>query len=287
MISLVIVSVMVLTPGSSEALAFSSSDITLSSRTIGQGQLCLIRIRVEEGEVPHVLWRKKEVYLVPNGAKTLWYGFLSADLEARKGDFEVAVTVGPPDEKTDIWERITKKFYGVRRLTLPKKMVDLDPKTLERVEREARAMRKLWEASPSAPLWRGPFIRPVPGVVVGPFGRDSIINNEPRAPHSGVDFRAARGTPVKATNNGRVVLTGDLFFTGDTVVIDHGGGIQSMYFHLERILVKKGEEVSTGQVIGEVGSTGRATGPHLHWGIRVNGDRVDPLRLVTLSKELE
>lgn len=285
--SMAIFSVVALLPGSSEAGAFSSSDITLSSQTIGQGELCMIQVRVGEGEVPQVTWRGKEVYLVPNGSKTLWYGFLSADLKARKGDFEVAVTVAPHGEETDIGVQVTGKSYGVRRLTLPKKMVDLDPETLARARRESRAMRALWEAPPGAPLWRGPFIRPVPGVVVGPFGRNSIINNKPRAPHSGVDLRGDRGTPVKATNHGIVVLTGDHFFTGKTVVIDHGGDIQSMYFHLDRILVKKGEEVTKGQVIGEVGSTGRASGPHLHWGVRVNGDRVDPLRLMTLSEELE
>ena len=112
--SLAIFSVMALLPGSSDARALSSSDITLSSQTIGQGELCLIQVRVGEGEVPHVTWRGKEVYLVPNGPKTLWSGFLSADLKARKGDFEVAVTVGPHGEATDMGVEIAEKSYGVR-----------------------------------------------------------------------------------------------------------------------------------------------------------------------------
>jgi len=285
--SLTILSVLVLSPWSGGAQAFSSTDITLSSQSIGQGDLCLIQVRVGPGEVPRVTWREKEVFLVPDEGKTLWSGFLSADLKAREGEFQVSVRARPSEEEARIGMGIAEKSYGVRRLTLPKKMVDLAPEDLERARRESRIMRELWNAPPGAPLWRGPFIKPVPGVAVGSFGRSSIINEQPRSPHSGVDLRGDRGTPVKATNHGKVVLTGDHFFTGKTVVIDHGGGIQSMYFHLDRILVKQGEEATKGQVIGEVGSTGRSSGPHLHWGIRVNGDRVDPLRLTELSRALE
>ena len=174
----------------------------------------------------------------------------------------------------------------MRRLTLPKKMVDLDSETLKRVRKESGVMKAIWKAAPADPLWRGLFLKPVPGKVVGTFGRRSIINEQPRSPHSGVDLRGKRGTPVKAINHGRVVLTENHFFTGLTVVIDHGGGIQSMYFHLDRIEVDVGRIVKKGEVVGRVGSTGRATGPHLHWGIRVNGARVDPLALTRLSAEL-
>ena len=163
-------------------------------------------------------------------------------------------------------------------------MVDLDAQTLKRVREESGKMKKLWVAPFAEPLWEGPFMRPVPGEVIGPFGRNSIINEQPRSPHSGVDLRAERGAPVKVMNHGRVALTGDHFFTGLTVVIDHGGGIQSMCFHLDKILVKEGQRVTKGEVIGLVGSTGRATGPHLHLGVRVNGARVDPLGLTKISE---
>ncbi|MBW1862211.1 MAG: M23 family metallopeptidase, partial [Deltaproteobacteria bacterium] len=123
--------------------------------------------------------------------------------------------------------------------------------------------------------------------LVGPFGRRSIINDQPRSPHSGVDLKGKRGTPIKAANNGKVALTGNHFFSGKSVVIDHGGGIQSMYFHLDKIMAKEGQTIIKGQVIGLVGSTGRSTGPHLHWGMRVNGARVDPLMLTGLSQQIE
>jgi murein DD-endopeptidase MepM/ murein hydrolase activator NlpD len=165
-------------------------------------------------------------------------------------------------------------------------MVDLDKETLERVGRESLRMDRLWQAV-TEPLWSVPFIRPVSGRVIGPFGRRSIINNRPRSPHTGVDLRAGSGTPVRASNHGRIVLSDEHYFTGRSVVMDHGGGVLSMYFHLEEVFVREGDMVERGAVIGLAGSTGRATGPHLHWGVRIHGQRVDPLRLISLSREME
>ncbi|MGD8228730.1 MAG: M23 family metallopeptidase [Desulfobacteraceae bacterium] len=269
------------------AMASSPSPVRLSSKSIFQGDLCLIRIRAEGGNSPVVLWRGKELSLVANSQKTEWYGYLVADLTAKPGHYKVLVRMPHSGSERQVELEIRGKNYGVRRLTLPKNMVDLDPKTLKRVKKESKRMKGLWEATPTPPLWKGPFIRPVPGKVVGAFGRRSIINDQPRSPHSGVDLKGKRGEPIMAINRGQVVLTGDHFFTGLTVVIDHGGGILSMYFHLDRIAVQEGERINKGHIIGLVGSTGRATGPHLHWGIRINGDRIDPLRLVALSQQLE
>jgi murein DD-endopeptidase MepM/ murein hydrolase activator NlpD len=269
------------------AMASSQSPIHLSSNSIGQGDLCLIRIRVEGGNTPVVLWMGKEVSLVANPRETDWYGYLVADLNAKPGHYKVLVRMPGSGTEKQLGLGIREKDYGVRRLTLPKNMVDLDSQTLQRVKKESRRMKGLWEAKPSPPLWSGPFIRPIPGKVVGAFGQRSIINDQPRSPHSGVDLKSERGAPIMAINRGLVVLTGDHFFTGLTVVIDHGGGILSMYFHLDRIDVQKGKKATKGHIIGLVGSTGRATGPHLHWGIRINGDRIDPLRLVALSQQLE
>jgi len=191
------------------------------------------------------------------------------------------------DAEKQLEVEIRQKDYGVRRLTLPRNMVDLDAETLQRVKKESRRMKTLWEAPSSAPSWSGSFLTPISGEVLGPFGQRSIINDQPRSPHSGIDLKGDRGTPVRAINHGQVVLTGDHFFAGLTVVIDHGGGIQSMYFHLAELAVRKGDRVAKGQIVGLVGSTGRTTGPHLHWGIRINGDRIDPLRLIALSQQLE
>lgn len=273
-------------PRVTEVMSAPSLDVYLSSTNIPQGDLGLIRVKGEHGETPQITWMKKKIGLGPNQKKSYWYGFVSADLKANPGIYHILIKMLPSGRKKDIEIRITEKKYGVRRLTLPQKMVDLDAQTLKRVREESGKMKKLWVAPFATPLWEGPFIRPIPGEVTGPFGRSSIINEQPRSPHSGVDLRGKRGTPIKAMNNGRVALIGDHFFTGLTLVIDHGGGIQSMYFHLDKILVKEGQRVTKGVVIGLVGSTGRATGPNLHLGVRVNGARVDPLGLTKISEQL-
>jgi murein DD-endopeptidase MepM/ murein hydrolase activator NlpD len=269
-----------------EASAFSQSDIYLSSQALHQGDLILVRITVKDRETPQMIWMNREIYLAPNRQKTVWDGFLAADLTAKPGRYRALLKKNPSGHEKQLVIEVLKKDYGVRRLNLPKDMVELSAENLRRVKKESKLMGTLWEAPPSAPLWNDPFLRPISGRVMTPFGPRSVINDQPRAPHSGVDLKAKKGTPIRATNDGRVALTCDYFFSGRSVVIDHGGGIQSMYFHLERILVQQDEMVTKGHIIGLVGSSGRATGPHLHWGIRINGARVDPLRLLSVSKRL-
>ncbi|MBS1238319.1 MAG: Peptidase [Deltaproteobacteria bacterium] len=148
-------------------------------------------------------------------------------------------------------------------------------------------MKEVLEAPPTPPQWKGPFVKPVNGEVSGTFGQASIINGMPRSPHSGVDLKAERGTPVVSINSGRVVLTGENFFIGLFVVVDHGGAIQSLYFHFDKILVQQGDRVAKGQVVGLLGATGRVTGPHLHFGIRISGARIDPLEFMRVNEVME
>jgi murein DD-endopeptidase MepM/ murein hydrolase activator NlpD len=251
------------------------------------GDLILVRVALRDGENPRAFWMDKEVPLAPGGNRREWYGFLGADLKTSPKVYPLTVRVLPSGWEKKVQVTIKGKDYGERRLTLPREMVELDETTLERVKREAEVVRKALEGDPSSPLWRGPFLRPVEGEVVGSFGRRSVINEQTRSPHSGVDLRGETGTPVKAVNQGRVALTCDHFFTGLSVFIDHGGGIHSMYFHLDKIQVREQDRVKRGEVIGRLGSTGRSTGPHLHFGVRVNGARVNPMRLIELSQGLE
>src|SRR5207253_1114123 len=115
------------------------------------------------------------------------------------------------------------------------------------------------------------------------FGHRRIFNGQPRAPHAGADLRASTGTPIHATNRGRVVLAKNLFFTGNTVIIDHGLGIYTLYAHLSRIDVRVSQMVDEDEVLGLAGATGRVTGPHLHWGARIQGARVDPFSLLSIE----
>ncbi|MFQ5542765.1 MAG: peptidoglycan DD-metalloendopeptidase family protein [Nitrospiria bacterium] len=170
--------------------------------------------------------------------------------------------------------------FKEQRLTLPKGMVDLTPEILIRVRKETGLMKTAFSQGIDERLWRGEFIAPVAGKPQGTFGRRRILNGKPRKAHSGEDITAVSGTPVFATNAGKIALVGHFFFNGRLVVIDHGLGLFSMYFHLLDYSVSQGDHVKRGDQIGRVGSTGRSTGAHLHWGTRLNGAKIDPFSLV-------
>jgi murein DD-endopeptidase MepM/ murein hydrolase activator NlpD len=138
----------------------------------------------------------------------------------------------------------------------------------------------LWSARSEIRRWHGEFFPPIEGGISTFFGIRRILNGERRGRHSGIDIKAPRGEKVICPNDGTVVMVGELFFGGKTVVVDHGQGLFSFFMHLDTVVVQPDYEIRKGDVIGTVGATGRATGPHLHWGIRLNGARVDPLSLM-------
>jgi murein DD-endopeptidase MepM/ murein hydrolase activator NlpD len=270
-----------------QARSLTDSNITLSSGEMARGDVILLSIKSDEKEMPKATWMGREIFFVFNRARNVWQGFLAADLDQKPGAYEAIVSINPSDPARHVDIRITDKDYGVRRLTLPKDKVELDAEALKRVKAESEIVGALWKAKESIPEWKGIFLMPLDGDVEGIFGKRSDINGLERSPHTGVDLRGSLGEPVKAVNNGKVALIADHFFTGNSVFLDHGGGIFTMYFHLSKVMVKEGDIIKKGQVIGLVGATGRATGPHLHWGMRVNGARVNPLTLTVLSKGLE
>lgn len=177
--------------------------------------------------------------------------------------------------------RVLDAHYPLQRLSVPRHFVELDAATLQRVNREKALLDRLWETLTLERSWRDPFRVPLneAGPAFG-FGLRRIINGEPRSPHTGADFAASPGTPVLAANAGVVALVGDHFFAGRSVILNHGLGLFTMYFHLQEILVEAGQRVERGQVIARVGSSGRTTGPHLHWGVRLHGARIDPQELL-------
>jgi murein DD-endopeptidase MepM/ murein hydrolase activator NlpD len=262
-------------------------DISLSSAEIARGDVILVDVKTGEGDKPRITWLNKEIATVYNNLMGSWQGFIAADLTQKKGVYNAAIRIPSSGFEKTVKISVIDKDYGVRKLTLPKEKVELDAESLKRVNKEAAVVSALWSAGDHSPEWKGRFLLPVDGDVIGIFGKRSIINNLERSPHTGVDQQGETGNPVKSINNGKIALVADHFFTGNSVYIDHGGGIISMYFHLDKILVKEGDNVERGQVIGLVGSTGRVTGPHLHWGMRVNGARVNPLTLIDLSRGLE
>jgi murein DD-endopeptidase MepM/ murein hydrolase activator NlpD len=183
---------------------------------------------------------------------------------------------------------VRSRTFPTQALTLPKGMVDLDAATLARTRAERGEVKTALAAGAGARLWRGTFRMPVEGAQPsGGFGLRRVINGQPRSPHTGYDWAAPVGTPVVATNAGRVALVAEHFFAGRNVILDHGLGLFTLYYHLVETRVEPGEAVGTGQVIGAVGATGRVTGPHLHFAVLLGGARVDPEALLALSVPAE
>ena len=180
--------------------------------------------------------------------------------------------------------KILRRDFHVERLTVPNTMVDLDPETERRAVAEGKQLAALYRTITPERIWRGRFTAPVGTMKAGTgFGARRIINGQPRSPHSGSDYSAPKGTPVIAVNAGKVALVADFFFPGRLVILDHGLGLHTAYFHLDTTAVVEGERVERGQTLGTVGATGRATGPHLHFGAQVAGARIDPTTLLGLS----
>jgi murein DD-endopeptidase MepM/ murein hydrolase activator NlpD len=179
---------------------------------------------------------------------------------------------------------IHPRAFDTQRLTLPPGQVDLDTETLARVTAERAEMEGALAGTAPERLWREAFRTPIDeGRPTGGFGLRRIINNQPRSPHTGYDWAAPVGTPVLAANAGRVALVARHFFAGQLVVLDHGLGLATLYFHLDEPRVAVGDVVTRGQTIGTVGATGRVTGPHLHFGVLLAGARVDPLTLLAIQ----
>jgi hypothetical protein len=219
---------------------------------------------------------------------TRWRALLGIDIDARPGSYEVSfeATTAGHTITTTTELTITPGEFGRRVLKVDDAFVNPPPPVIARIRREAAEVEQLWTQSEPRRLWDTGFVRPVPGRTNGAFGSRSIFNGQARQPHGGADFLSPAGTPIQAPNSGRIVLARDLYFTGNTVVIDHGLGVFSLLAHLSEMDVHQGELVTQGQTIGRVGATGRVTGAHLHWAVRMNGARVDPLAvLATLGQD--
>jgi murein DD-endopeptidase MepM/ murein hydrolase activator NlpD len=214
-----------------------------------------------------------------------WSGLVGIDLGTRPGTYQVVVVLDRDDEPPlEVRRRIEvrPKTFRTRRLRVAPGFVTPPRDSLERIADEAGRLQALF-ATASSGTWEGPYIHPVDGRVTSNFGSRSILNGQRRSPHSGIDYAGSVGTPVVAPAGGVVALADDLYFTGNTVVIDHGLGLYSLLAHLSSFAVKPGDRVERGQLIGQVGATGRVTAPHLHWATRLNTARVDPLALMAVA----
>jgi len=262
--------------------AEDSIQLTIDARSIRQGEVVVftattsqpvdaLRARAFDRDLP--------TFQV---APTRWRALLGIDIDTKPGSYEVSfgATSGGHTITAATELDVTSGEFGRRVLKVDNAFVNPPPPVVARIRREAAEVEQLWTQSEPRRLWETGFMRPVPGRANGAFGSRSIFNGQARQPHGGADFLSPAGTPIQAPNSGRVVLARDLYFTGNTVVIDHGLGVFSLLAHLSVMDVHQGDLVTRGQTIGQVGATGRVTGPHLHWAVRMNGARVDPLAVL-------
>ena len=213
----------------------------------------------------------------------VWHALIGIDLDTPPGVYTVRVTAtsaGGPLEQ-DLHVKVLAKTFPTRRLSVDDAFVNPPASARARIDAESKETGAIFASSSATRLWSA-FVRPVAQPANSAFGTRSIFNGQPRNAHSGADFLSAAGTPVHAAGAGRVRLAKDLYYSGNTVIIDHGLGVFSLFAHLSRIDVAAGDVVASDQVVGLVGATGRVTGPHLHWTVRVAGARVDPLGVLAL-----
>jgi len=219
-----------------------------------------------------------------DGSARRWRAPVGIDLDTRPATYHAEIAAG--EDRTSYPLVVRARAFRTRHLTVNPDLVNPPPDALERIDAEARELSDIWAHGEPQRLWSGPFVRPVPDEANSAFGTRSVYNGEARSPHSGADFLSPEGRPVKAPNAGRIVLAGARYFTGNTVIVDHGLGMFSLFAHLSEMDVKAGDTVAAGDLVGKVGATGRVTGPHLHWTVRVNGARVDPLSLLDVLGEI-
>jgi murein DD-endopeptidase MepM/ murein hydrolase activator NlpD len=265
----------------------------LSAPDPTQGSLLLLELHSTTQPVAEIkaTWDNREIPFwreskLDEKSPNVWRALLGVDLELKPDDYPLTLTA-----KTEAAEEIPcsaaidvkEGKFATESLKVAPNFVQPNPEQLARAEAERQRLRAIFATITPERFWNGSFHYPLAGVTTGGnFGKRRILNGQAGSPHGGVDFPAPAGTPVYATERGRVVLAEPLYFSGNTVVLDHGLGLYTFYGHFESIAVQAGDLVDTGALLGKVGATGRVTGPHLHWGATVNRARTNPLQLISL-----
>jgi murein DD-endopeptidase MepM/ murein hydrolase activator NlpD len=266
---------------------FSDRDVALDFRSLQQGEIVRVSVKskglIKQAEVLFL----GKTYIMGKGQEPdKWIAFLGLDLGIKSGEYTVEISVLFDDGSHRNIRReilVQDKEFPIKKLWVKQEYVTPPKDVLDRIQWESELLGQIYNIFTLQWYGEGPFIVPSDGETNDNFGERRIFNNEPRSPHSGVDISSPHGAPVRASNSGRVVLAKNLYFAGNTVIIDHGLGVFTSYLHFSKILTKRGDMVRKGDIIGEIGATGRVTGPHLHWGVRVSGSRVDPFSLLSLN----
>jgi murein DD-endopeptidase MepM/ murein hydrolase activator NlpD len=264
----------------------NSLRIKPSARSIQPGELVMLTITGPD-RIDALRARAFDEDLIPQRVDDrTWQVIVGIDLDVAPGRHGVALRwtqAGHTSTQTATHTLdVTPKAFRTRTLTVPETFVNPPESAQAQIAADAKLIAQAWNSSTDERYWKTPFIAPVPHEANSAFGSRSVYNGQARSPHGGADFASPTGTPIKAPNTGRVVIARDMYYTGGTVAIDHGLGLVSLVAHLSKIDVKEGQMVQVGEIVGEVGATGRVTGPHLHWAVKARNARVDPLSLLAV-----
>ena len=261
--------------------------VTHHARALAPGEVVALTV-VAPANVTAVTaeWRERSVPFTRDRVGG-WRALIGIDVEEVPGPRSlrlVAARPGGAELATVHAFTIAAKQWRTRRLTVARRFVTPPRSALPRIREETALLNALFQQTRAERLWSEAFVRPVDGVAVSGFGVRSVLNGQPRGPHNGADFSAGTGTPIVAPAGGAVVYARPFYYSGNTVILDHGSGLYSTMAHLSAFDVQEGSRVARGDLLGKVGATGRVTGPHLHWSVRLLGARVDPESLLVATE---
>ena len=250
-----------------------------SEWSVTQGDVASIEIEYAGDTLSLTCFGKK--WPLKSRGNHRWHGWIGVDLKTKIGKHNILWRSGTTVVAKDFLN-VTKGEFRISHIKVAKKMAEFDKPTLERYYREVKILKATYTEQISATPDIVMHGKPVEGIESTPFGAQRYVNGKPKSPHSGIDIAAPSGTPIEAPLAGRILMVADMYLNGKTVAIGHGNGLVSVFSHMQSTAVKQGEWVNTRQKIGEVGTTGRSTGPHLHWGVRFNNARINPESIVSI-----
>ncbi len=257
--------------------------IGLRWRALQPGETLMVSLDDPRGIRKAVVLFRGKTFVLDAGSP---FALIGLDLDLKPGSYPMDISVSRTDRAPEVLRRdivLETKDFPLKKLWVKEGYAVPPREVQDRIAREAEIVAAVYARITPRWLGNGSFVLPHEGKAFPNFGQRRIYNNRPRSTHGGVDIAAPMGDPIRAANSGRVVLASYLYFGGKTVILDHGLGIFSSYGHMSKLLVKRGDSVGKGDRIGLAGSTGRSTGPHLHWSVRIYDARIDPFSLLALN----
>ena len=276
------------------ALSGAAAAVSLSSGNVANGQVTVLEINLRDLDPDatdlKAIFGQNSIALFQHPIKPagIYCGLVGIPIRTapQKAAIELQWTDSRGRHKARIAVRVVAGNYKKEALKVAPRHVKPSPQNLQRIKNEKKEIRRIYASSSKTRLWYGSFNKPLAGDITSAFGTQRLFNGQLQSYHRGTDFRAGTGTPVYASNFGIVRLAKNLFYSGNIVIADHGKGIFTNYAHLSKIQVVAGQNVTKGVQIGLSGATGRVSGPHLHWGVKINGAYVDPLQFLAVISDL-